>query len=77
MSKPEGLRKIEVGFTVARDTERSAVFEWSNGQLTISTGIDRTELIKAVGDVLLMLSCWESREKQAKVQPITTNGGKG
>ena len=76
MSESLKLKKIEIGFTVTRETEKSAVFEWSNGQLTISTGLDKTELVKAVDDVLLMLIAWEAREKQAKVQPITTNRGK-
>lgn len=68
MTKTLELKKIELGFTVTRETERSAVFEWSNGQLTISTGLDKTELVKAVADVLLMLICWEGKEKQAKVR---------
>jgi len=62
------MKRIEIGFSVTRETERTAVFEWSNGQLTITTGLDKTELVKAVEDVLLMLICWEGKEKQAKVR---------
>jgi|GEM_PF-2679569 len=68
MSETLKMKRIEIGFSVTRETERTAVFEWSNGQLTITTGLDKTELVKAVEDVLLMLICWEGKEKQAKVR---------
>lgn len=71
MSETLKIKRIEIGFSVTREIERTGVFEWSNGQLTISTGLDMAGLEAAVGDVLLMLSCWKSKRQQEKVRPAS------